>query len=33
VQVTRAFAALQPGGHLMVAFTRDDSHHIATVER
>ncbi len=33
VQVTRAFAALQPGGHLMVALTRDDTHRIATVER
>ena len=33
VQVTRAFAALQPGGRLMVAFTRDDAHQITMVER
>jgi hypothetical protein len=33
VQITRAFAALSDGGRVMVAFTREDAHHVAVVER
>lgn len=33
LQITRTFAALRPGGRLMVAVTRGDSHHVLVLER